>query len=150
MISRVRYKAASLCISYCWYHRENIRLLFTFETIFYRSQVHFPRASPWGSARAVRSGDQRHDQPLGRSARWAHKRRGSTLVMSKEFHAVSSRHFVWWTQDLARRATFPEGFDIREISAHIAVRVIEQAISEGLKVRRIQIWTLDTIHSIHG
>ena len=55
-----------------------------------------------------------------------------------------------WTQDLARRATFPEGFDIREISAHIAVRVIEQAISEGLKVRRIQIWTLDTIHSIHG
>lgn len=37
-------------------------------------------------------------------------------------------------EDLARRATFPEGFDIREISAHIAVRVIEQAISEGLKV----------------
>jgi hypothetical protein len=36
--------------------------------------------------------------------------------------------------DLARRATFPEGYDIRAISSHLAVKVILQAIEEGLKV----------------
>jgi len=37
--------------------------------------------------------------------------------------------------DLRRRATFPENMDIREISAHLAMRVIQQAIEEGLDVR---------------
>jgi len=37
--------------------------------------------------------------------------------------------------DLARRATFPENLDIRQISAHLAMRVIQQAIDEGLDVR---------------
>ena len=37
--------------------------------------------------------------------------------------------------DLSRRATFPENHDIREISAHLALRVIQQAIDENLKVR---------------
>lgn len=36
--------------------------------------------------------------------------------------------------DLSRRATFPENHDIREISAHLALRVIQQAIDENLKV----------------
>ena len=36
--------------------------------------------------------------------------------------------------DLARRATFPENMDIRKISAHLAMRVIQQAIEEGLDV----------------
>jgi len=37
--------------------------------------------------------------------------------------------------DLARRATFPENMDIRKISSHLAMRVIQQAIDEGLDVR---------------
>jgi len=41
-------------------------------------------------------------------------------------------------EDLARRATFPEKADIREIGCHLAARVIEQALSEpkgrGIKV----------------
>ena len=36
--------------------------------------------------------------------------------------------------DLERRATFPENHDIREISAHLALRVIQQALDENLKV----------------
>ena len=36
--------------------------------------------------------------------------------------------------DLERRATFPENHDIREISLHLALRVIQQAIDENLKV----------------
>ena len=36
--------------------------------------------------------------------------------------------------DLARRATFPEIKDIRSIAAHLAMRVIIQAVEEGLKV----------------
>jgi len=36
--------------------------------------------------------------------------------------------------DLSRRATFPEKMDIRKISAHLAMRVIQQAIDEGLKI----------------
>jgi len=33
------------------------------------------------------------------------------------------------------RATFPENMDIRKISSHLAMRVIQQAIDEGLDVR---------------
>ena len=36
--------------------------------------------------------------------------------------------------DLRRRATFPEGVDIREVSTHLATQVIKQAIEEGIKV----------------
>ncbi len=36
--------------------------------------------------------------------------------------------------DLSRRATFPEGVDIRDMSSHLAARVIQQAVEEGLKV----------------
>lgn len=36
--------------------------------------------------------------------------------------------------DLARRATFPENKDIRAIAAHLAMRVMIQAIDEGVKV----------------
>jgi len=36
--------------------------------------------------------------------------------------------------DLSRRATFPEKADIREISCHLAAKVFEQALEEGLKV----------------
>jgi len=35
--------------------------------------------------------------------------------------------------DLSRRATFPEKAEIREISAHLAARVFEQAVEEGVK-----------------
>merc|ERR1712018_732846 len=41
--------------------------------------------------------------------------------------------------DLARRATFPENHDIREISLHLALRVIQQALDENLKVGNEQI-----------
>jgi malate dehydrogenase (decarboxylating) len=41
--------------------------------------------------------------------------------------------------DLERRATFPENHDIREISLHLALRVIQQAIDENLKVSNKQI-----------
>ena len=39
-------------------------------------------------------------------------------------------------EDLKRRATFPESghVDIRSISCHLAVRVIQQALEEGLKI----------------
>ncbi|XP_059097356.1 uncharacterized protein LOC131891736 isoform X1 [Tigriopus californicus] len=40
--------------------------------------------------------------------------------------------------DLKRRATFPERVDIRDISSHLAVRVIQQAIEEGLKIGNLQ------------
>jgi len=36
--------------------------------------------------------------------------------------------------DLSRRATFPEKMDIRQISVHLATRVIQQAVEEGLKI----------------
>jgi len=36
--------------------------------------------------------------------------------------------------DLARRATFPENVDIREIACHLAAKVFEQALDEGLTV----------------
>ena len=39
--------------------------------------------------------------------------------------------------DLARRATFPENNDIRAIAAHLATRVMIQALEEGIKVRKI-------------
>jgi malic enzyme len=35
--------------------------------------------------------------------------------------------------DLERRATFPEKADIREISCHLAYKVFEQALEEGIK-----------------
>lgn len=38
------------------------------------------------------------------------------------------------TEDLARRATFPENVEIREIGAHLAANVFEQAVQENLKV----------------
>jgi len=41
--------------------------------------------------------------------------------------------------DLERRATFPENHDIREISCHLALRVIQQALDENLKVNNKQI-----------
>ncbi len=36
--------------------------------------------------------------------------------------------------DLERRATFPENVDIRTISCHLALRVIQEAVEEGLRV----------------
>ena len=36
--------------------------------------------------------------------------------------------------DLARRATFPENVEIREIACHLAARVFEQAVEENLVV----------------
>ena len=36
--------------------------------------------------------------------------------------------------DLSRRATFPENHDIREISLHLALRVIQQALEDDVKV----------------
>merc|ERR1712212_1347794 len=39
-------------------------------------------------------------------------------------------------EDLARRATFPEKADIREISCHLAAKVFEQAVEEGLVVNK--------------
>jgi malic enzyme len=36
-------------------------------------------------------------------------------------------------EDLARRATFPEKAGIREISSHVAAKVFEQALDEGLQ-----------------
>jgi len=38
------------------------------------------------------------------------------------------------TPDLERRATFPENYPIREVSSHLAARVIEQALEEGIKL----------------
>ena len=38
--------------------------------------------------------------------------------------------------DLARRATFPENVDIREIACHLAAKVFEQAVEEKLVVSR--------------
>ena len=40
-------------------------------------------------------------------------------------------------EDLKKRATFPEGVDIREISCHLAAKVIMQAMDEGIKVSKI-------------
>ena len=37
-------------------------------------------------------------------------------------------------EDLARRATFPENVDIREIACHLAAKVFIQAIDENLVV----------------
>ena len=37
-------------------------------------------------------------------------------------------------KDLARRATFPENVEIREIAAHLAAKVFEQAVQENLKI----------------
>ena len=42
--------------------------------------------------------------------------------------------------DLSRRATFPEKMDIRLISSHLAMRVIQQAIDEGLKVLKNELF----------
>merc|ERR1712154_35614 len=36
--------------------------------------------------------------------------------------------------DLARRATFPENVDIREIACHLAAKVFEQAVEENLVI----------------
>lgn len=41
-------------------------------------------------------------------------------------------------EDLKRRATFPEDVNIRKISSHLAARVIEQAIEEGIKCENTQ------------
>merc|ERR1712223_2213629 len=41
--------------------------------------------------------------------------------------------------DLARRATFPENHDIREISLHLALRVIQQALDENLKGGKLKV-----------
>jgi hypothetical protein len=52
-------------------------------------------------------------------------------------------------EDIARRATFPENAEIREIACHLAAKVFEQALQEGLKVglkcgRTQQYFTCDT------
>ena len=39
--------------------------------------------------------------------------------------------------DLARRATFPENVEIREIACHLAAKVFEQAAHEGLQVKYV-------------
>ena len=36
--------------------------------------------------------------------------------------------------DFARRATFPENVEIREIACHLTAKVFEQAVNEGLQV----------------
>ena len=36
--------------------------------------------------------------------------------------------------DLARRATFPEKAEIREIACHLAARVFQMSIEEGIRV----------------
>ena len=46
--------------------------------------------------------------------------------------------------DLARRATFPENVDIREIACHLAARVFIQAIEENLVVRSNVFWGVIT------
>ena len=43
--------------------------------------------------------------------------------------------------DLARRATFPENVDIREIACHLAAKVFIQAIEENLVVRFPKVWS---------
>merc|ERR1711892_1337993 len=48
--------------------------------------------------------------------------------------------------DLARRATFPENVEIREIGAHLAAKVFEQAVQENLKIGNKQM--LESYH--HG
>ena len=42
--------------------------------------------------------------------------------------------------DLARRATFPENLDIRQISAHLAMRVIQQASKTRTALYRCDQW----------
>eukprot|EP00088_Acartia_fossae_P026614 TRINITY_DN27447_c0_g1_i11.p1 TRINITY_DN27447_c0_g1~~TRINITY_DN27447_c0_g1_i11.p1 ORF type:complete len:199 (-),score=27.78 TRINITY_DN27447_c0_g1_i11:402-914(-) len=37
-------------------------------------------------------------------------------------------------EDLEKRATFPDNYPIREVSCHLACRVIEQAILEGTRI----------------
>lgn len=37
-------------------------------------------------------------------------------------------------EDLERRATFPDDYPIREVSCHLACRVIEQAIAEDIRI----------------
>jgi hypothetical protein len=36
-------------------------------------------------------------------------------------------------EDLARRATFPEKAEIREIACHLAARVFQMAVEEGIR-----------------
>ena len=48
-------------------------------------------------------------------------------------------------EDLARRATFPENVEIREIAAHLAAKVFIQAVEENLVVRlEFQTWIYKT------
>jgi len=49
-------------------------------------------------------------------------------------------------KDLARRATFPENVEIREIAAHLAANVFEQAVEENLKIANKEM--LESYH--HG
>ena len=48
--------------------------------------------------------------------------------------------------DLARRATFPEIKDIRAIAAHLAMRVMLQALDEGIKVKTLNYLYSDWKH----
>ena len=43
-------------------------------------------------------------------------------------------YYFFSEDDLARRATFPENKDIRAIAAHLATKVMLQALDEGIKV----------------
>ena len=49
-------------------------------------------------------------------------------------------------KDLSRRATFPENVDIREIAAHLAARVFEQAVKENLTVSEVAV----RLHNLMG
>jgi len=49
-------------------------------------------------------------------------------------------------EDLARRATFPENADIREISCHLAAKVFEQAMEEGLKGGKKKTYDEESLH----
>ena len=37
-------------------------------------------------------------------------------------------------EEIEKRATFPDNYPIREVSCHLACRVIEQAIAEDIKI----------------
>ena len=77
----------------CSKHLENDHL-----TLLQSPQVHLPRAGPGGGARAVGSGDQRHDQPVGRGPRRAHQRRGNEgkqqLILGGRFEWLET-HRTW-------------------------------------------------------
>ena len=110
MTSRVRYKAASLCISYCWYHRENIRLLFYdwnhFRSLSGTSSPGWPWGqrldspewwpTPWSTARPKRS--------------WSSSARRFNPYISKILgnifqQIVPHEHRIWHVEQPSRKAS---------------------------------------------